>query len=800
MKRPIKLLLSLVIFVTYSMSQYFVQIKDQNNPIVKDTSGGRYAGASWVDVDGDGTLDLFRNRGVLYKNKGSGVFEKIQNSGIGQGIIGSQGSGNSWADYDNDGDLDCYFASGSSALYSNDGTGIFSAVTTGIIGQFIEQRGWACAWGDYDNDGFVDLFITHPAGFVGGPFGPTPNHLLHNEGNGTFKKITHSPVTIGLAPYTVGSWVDFDVDGDIDLFIASGPANTTGKDYLYRNMLKETGSADFVRITEGEMATDLVNGQVWNFIDYDNDGDLDSYLTNYGVTNNNLYKNTNGVFTRQSAASVGPIVSGNSNSLANVWGDFDNDGNVDCFVTKDNGSSLYYRNNGDGTFSKLDTVAPVLTSDSHIGATIGDYDSDGDLDLYVISAVTSNELYRNETPAGANWLSIKLKGTVSNKAAIGATVYAKATISGTSYWQQRTVSAQNSFNGHNSLDVHFGLGDAAVVESLKVVWPSGVVMHSANVSPKQFLTITETEAAHFVKARFTYDAEEGQYPLHVQFTDVSSATTNPVNSWKWDFDNNGTIDATTQNPSWIYSDTGSYSVKLIAGNGVQSDTVLRRNIIKVKPQAAEILFNTATFNFGTIDINTAQRETTLFVVNRGKLLDSISAGLNYGTVQPESSLSINPKSFVVAPGDSQAVTYTIYPKSIQKAGLGIYGTKIILTSKKNLGAKIFEKPMNFRISGTLGLNDRWNETPHSFGLEQNFPNPFNPSTVIRFQIPSHSHVKMLLYDAIGREIGVLVDARYQAGRYSVELDSNMYALSSGIYYYTIIAGRFTETRKIVLIK
>jgi len=139
------------------------------------------------------------------------------------------------------------------------------------------------AWGDLDNDGDLDLAVTHPAGFV--PGAPTTNHLYLNNGapNYTFTRVTTGPIVTGLSSYTVGTWSDYDNDGDIDYFVGAGPANgTTQPDFLYRNLLKETGTATFERITDAPIATDQQDGQVWNWIDYDNDGDLDAYVTNWG--------------------------------------------------------------------------------------------------------------------------------------------------------------------------------------------------------------------------------------------------------------------------------------------------------------------------------------------------------------------------------------------------------------------------------------------------------------------------------------------------------------------------------------
>lgn len=480
---------------TFAAAQTFTRITDQSNPIIADGGPLQYAGASWVDFDNDGDLDLFVNNNKLYRNDGNGVFVKLTTTLGTDQPINAQifGHGNSWADFDNDGDLDCFISSATSFLYRNDGDANFVKITTGAIGGGASNRGWACAWADYNNDGYVDLAITHPATFV--PGGSTTNHLFLNDGppNFTFTKISTGPIVASIAAYTVGTWSDFDNDGDMDYFIGAGPANgTTSRDYLFRNLLKETDNANFERITSGVIATDLQDGQVWNWIDYDNDGDLDAYLTNWGGTigglANRLYRNDNGTFTRIASD---PIVTDVGISLSSVWGDFDNDGDLDCYVANDaDQADRYYSNNGDGTFTRVTNIA-IASSLTHRGATAGDYDNDGDLDLLAVGPGVALGLYRNDTQNGNHWLGVTCIGTTSNRAAVGAKVRVKATINGNAIWQLREISSQNTFNGQNSLRQHFGLGDATIIDSLRIEWPLGQVDSFANLVVDQFVTVEE---------------------------------------------------------------------------------------------------------------------------------------------------------------------------------------------------------------------------------------------------------------------------------------------------------------------
>ena len=495
--KPSTVLLNLVVlflFAKGSFAQNFVKVTDPNNPVVTETLSGNYFGTSWVDIDNDRLLDLFINRKVIFKNLGSGNFVKLETAMANQ----NTNIGNSWSDYNNDGLLDCFVTSTGgpfSYLFKNEGNGVMSKILSGDIGDTLSNTGWGCAWADYNNDGFTDLFIAAANGF-GNVF--HPNRFLKNNGNGSFTRLEVAGLTDTLAPFTIPIWSDYDQDGDMDLFIGSGPGGSTSTDFLYKNMLTETGTADLVRLMTAPMATDQLDGQVWNWIDYDNDGDLDGFITNYANNvPNNLYRNNNGVYERMLAAQVGNIVSDIGSYLANVWGDFDNDGDLDCFITRDGGQqSRYYNNNGNGTFTRMDSLEVVTLSGGNYGATAGDYDNNGTLDLFVTGSTNSKGLFKNELVNGNKWINIKCIGSgpvnnLSNAAAIGTRIKAKATINGNAVWQQREVSSQNSFNSMNMLNVHMGFGNATVIDSLIIIWPRGLKEVYTNVGLDQFYNATE---------------------------------------------------------------------------------------------------------------------------------------------------------------------------------------------------------------------------------------------------------------------------------------------------------------------
>lgn len=461
-----------------SPAQNFVKVTSASNPIVSEpgVSASSYAGSAWIDYDNDGNPDLFIVQRGLFKGNGSGGFTKVLTgapSNMGTAI------GCSWGDYDNDGRPDLFVsgpAARGSMLFRND-AGVFQKVFTGDLGDSLGNSGWGCAWADYDNDRFLDLAITFPDGFMGALH--HSNILLHNDGAGALLRASYPAVTSGLGSFTIPTWSDYDQDGDMDLFIGAGPISHTGLDFCFRNDLKETGLSGFTRLSGFGPFPVLRDGQVWNWVDMDNDRDMDLCITNYNgggsSRRNELWRNDGaGVFTQLSAAQAGDIVTHVGSHLGSTWGDFDNDGLPDCYVSADAGSfSQFYHNNGACHFTYVNFGGLPIEGTIHFGAVAADYDNDGDLDLYTPGATTTKALLRNDLINGNHWAEFTLAGTASNRSAIGARIRIKATIGGSPTWMTREVSAQNTFNGHNELRVHFGLGNATIIDSVQVEWPSG---------------------------------------------------------------------------------------------------------------------------------------------------------------------------------------------------------------------------------------------------------------------------------------------------------------------------------------
>jgi hypothetical protein len=435
------------------------------------TDGGDSSGCAWGDFDNDGFPDLFVGNGgtknFLYHNNGDGTFTKLTNAAPAL----NNGFGGSWADFDNDGWLDLFVANRSANyLYRNNSDGTFTKVApfAGATG----ATSWSGSWGDYDRDGWADLFISNGGG--------NNNVLLHNNGDGTFTKITGARIVSDGGASIGAAWQDYDGDGWPDLFVANNGANN----FLYHNLRNGT----FARITTGRIATDSQSAIVPDWGDYDNDGWPDLAVGCFG--RNLLFRNPgDGTFAKQTN---GPVVLDPQNSEIVQWIDYDNDGFLDLFSANDGGqNNTLYHNNGDGTFAKITTGSLVNDGGNSAGCAWADFDNDGFLDLFVANWQGSrpNFLYRNNGNTN-HWLKVKCVGTASNRAGIGAKVRVRATVRTADMWQLREISGGTGF-GQTSLPAHFGLGDAGVADTVRIEWPSGAIQELHSVSANQTLSVVE---------------------------------------------------------------------------------------------------------------------------------------------------------------------------------------------------------------------------------------------------------------------------------------------------------------------
>lgn len=364
-------------------------------------------------------------------------------------------------DYDKNGYNDMLYGNGNGTilmLANADGTSYEGALESDI--DVFSQR---TNFIDINNDGNLDAFTCHDVA-------PNVYFLNDGEGGGTF-------VQGGLGDYPSGGnygsiWVDYDNDGDMDLFIAKcrGGGDNAAKDELHRN----NGDGTFTNVATDLGLDDLHQSWSSAWADFDNDGDMDVMIGASSPTGGGhrlLSNNGDGTFTNVTTGSGWDTFT--TMNIEHVAHDFDNDGYVDVLT---GGGNIMY-NNGDMTFMPI-SIAPAMNG------PIGDLNNDGFLDIQNDNFIHMNNGNDN------NWIKIQLKGVESNGNGIGARVEAYTETDGIEM-QIRDVKSGDGFRYMSSLNTHFGFGDTEEITKIIVKWPSGTVDTIMNPEANQSLMVVE---------------------------------------------------------------------------------------------------------------------------------------------------------------------------------------------------------------------------------------------------------------------------------------------------------------------
>ncbi len=581
---PVTCFISLFLIMTLAglwPSSSFAQIHFEE---VSQAAGfsrwGDSFGASWGDYNSDGWPDLWVGNHVadpsLYLNNSDGTFTEVNH--LIKYDTGFEQHGAAWADFDNDGDNDLIQIVGGARHKGVFGNQLFvnsegllenKAAAYGL--DYPLGRGRTPLWFDWNSDGYLDVFISN----INRTDGKEAPSALFTQQKNFFKNDTDLTIETGLSSKSAQIFIP------TFRAIPSIVVNGDYGDHHYPLRVYDYSSLPFRDITDtiGLPRTDHVLDV--SIADFNNDLLNDFFLAtaNYNTSREDrlLIQTADGFQDSSSAAGVN--ISTICTSVASA--DFDNDMDMDiylvCSGTHCNTPNILYENLGGGTFQSVTAAGGAMGSSYGWGDSVvtADFNNDGFVDLFVTNRRDSmdyenshSHLYRN---SGNNnhWIEIELKGVVSNRNGIGALLLASTA----GITQMRVQDGGIHRVSQNHQRIHFGLAENNFIEELTIQWPSGIVQKINNIHADQIITVTELD--------FTGSVTGGKPPFQVDFLSNTKGHYQPK-SYEWDFDNDGTIDATVQNPSYLYNRLGIYTVKLIVTDMDGSIyTSIRENYIKI---------------------------------------------------------------------------------------------------------------------------------------------------------------------------------------------------------------------------
>ncbi|MEN8124663.1 MAG: CRTAC1 family protein [Bacteroidota bacterium] len=493
---------------------------DHMKNIVESVGGG----AAFLDYDQDGYIDIYTCSGTwvegfskseepdklpgnhLYRNKQDGTFEDVtMKAGVG-GPWYSMGV--TVGDFNNDGYPDIYVSNnGPNTLYQNNGNGTFKDITKrAMVGG--KECSVGAVWLDFDNDGLLDLYVGNylnfdpdykyyyaPDGFPGPlAYDSQKDILYHNKGKGTFEDVTNKMGIIDIDGRAMGvGAADYDDDGFVDIYVANDHTvnflwhNDQGKGFTDMGVMSGTG---FSQSGEATVSMSV------DFADYNGDELLDMFISDDNYCS--LYKNLgNGVFSDKSYFSGISVASGQFVGWSSSFFDYDNDGDVDIFKTNGELKHKYgqedqlFENIGNGKFKDISVERGQYFREENVGrgACLGDYDNDGDIDIYIVNLDSHGKLLRNNKGNQNNWLTLNLIGQTSNRDAVGSRI---RIIAGGKV-QTAQKKSTTGYLSQNDSRIHFGLEKNEIVEKIEIKWPSGKFQVLENIKTNQILTVKEPQ-------------------------------------------------------------------------------------------------------------------------------------------------------------------------------------------------------------------------------------------------------------------------------------------------------------------
>ncbi|GAB4289615.1 MAG: VCBS repeat-containing protein [Ignavibacteriaceae bacterium] len=552
---------------------------------------------------------------------------------------------------------------------------------------------------DVNRDGFDDLTISSSVGFNISAF-------KNRDGNRRFKDIITRLGIIETMKSRAVIWVDYDNDGDNDLYVA----NIGSTSHLYRN----DGPGSYVDVTASSglsLNADETTSAAW--ADFDNDGWLDLYVGNRSTTQgNHLYKN-NGDGTFTDVTSIAGVEDLAHMPLTITWLDYNNDGWQDIYCANDlMGGNTLFKNNGDGTFTDVSASSGTDLLFAAMGLAVGDYDQDGDQDIYVSNGPNGNGMLKNNGDGTFTEVASSL-GLSINKICWGANFV--------------------DYDNDSDLDLFVSVSDG----------PTG------QGDPERQNVLFENNG-------------DGTFSIP-EYTWIDLDKSYSYGNALGDFNNDGYVDIAILNANgtktslWKNGGGENNWIKILL-QGTSSNRDGIGSVIEVFVGGQKLYRTTHS----EISYQSQNSFTNTIGVGSSTSIDSIRITWPSGTVDLLTNVAVNQLLNIVEGTSAEAYQ----------------------TSLKKLTA-----------------------LPESFELSQNFPNPFNPSTTINYQLPNDSHVKVELFNINGEKIADLINSNQSAGYYSFQFDAGKIrnGLVSGIYLYrmTVVQSDgklYTDLKKMVLLK
>ena len=746
----------------------------------------------WGDFDNDGDLDLLlagrtessTNITNIYENDG-GTFVDI-----GAGLPGVVITSAKWGDFDSDGDLDILLTGWTGSdhianVYRND-AGVFVDISAGLVG----VQASSVDWGDYDNDGDLDILLSGE-GAAGGRFA-----LLYRNDDGIF--LNDVSVQLPGVSFSSLDWGDFDNDGDLDILMAGVDDSHDPSSRIYRNdsgVFTEIGVGSLLQVTYASVA--------WG--DYDNDGDLDVLLAGSNVSDyhSRVYRNDGGSFVDIVAGLTG-IGQGSAS-----WGDFDIDGDLDILLTgSGNGGpvSIIYQNE-EGIFSDSGTN---LTAFNAASADWGDYDADGDLDLILAGSNLDGkfcELYRNDIP-----ISNSSPSAPSNLDAI----YSDGAL------QLLWNASSDEETPTSGLTYNVRIGST----------PGGEDICADHALSSGLRTVPDRGNAHAGTSWSIDELPFREYYWSVQSIDTGfqgSSFATEVHFYPAAFvssiEDVGGDQGRNVRLTWTRSDYDSPGSSVdITGYGIyrrQDDRLEGWDFVATAPANGEDIYSyvaptlcdSTTENgicWSVFMVRTLTAEPLEFVdspPDSGYSVDNLAPSVPSGFEFVSSSMlswdnPIDPdfRYFTVYGSETDIFDETaVFIDHTINTEMDVTGhayTYFHLTARDFAGNESGAATVASPTDVLPGL-------PERFALHAPSPNPFNPKTFLRFDLPEAAQVSLKVYDMSGRLVCVLLDEHREAGRYEESWngrDDRGRAMSSGIYLCRIDTDSFSQSKRMTLLK